>query len=1139
MRITIPMIILSLLLTKPVFAQPSTDYMGLLKQLEVSIKAGTKKSLRDLGSLVDHPKVGQQARQLLRNNILLNPTDFDLNKPYKSQDFLQFYYNNAEQLSYSELLNTFFLTSLEKWEVKYKSRQLEAQSKDKQLQLRSHIQQANKLLGNNQPKELSKVLKKIALLERYEGHQYMLELLANKQFKKIRPKARGRMDYIIAEALTNYPYLESTQALLQLLHNKLISAEQAAPLLAKVTNIKLPKPGNAEQLEQRYLHYIDSLGTLETMQAYGYEQHFSFRMSFFEFAVDYFGKVLNLSYNYPWLQHNALRDLTETYHARSLFYLSTQIYKYWHSDPRMVNQYLKRLQEMTRLDIGLYNAAGELTYDYQAGDEETLRLNCLIYWAKHYRDYEWDPHNAYYTNKYTAEEISQNYEKLFRRLNSKNDSVALQSFLKLTEGDPIEVSELAEKYRQLLRTYNRNLPSFKHQYLEQLAQLTDYCRKNGFSYKISPKLQPVVDQLLHTSSLSQRYQLENQMIAEMSLSDVTALEYLSCIYEGKATFVFSVGRILDRFYSAHWEQIVNSDTELLLYLKKAEIFEGIGVFGSCNNYLVKFDLQDKQMQSRLLELGKIETDEGILNQLSRLIIEEEEDEAMAYIDISNFLDDPNGFTKRDINILPPPQPGDLRKIIKGIKGAEEIASVKQFFHYLRLHPSIDLVPLLFSLADDKRIVTQRRGVIIYVSDLIVPSLEDIYNYHFAPDDERKPFATQKWKAKWAADGKQYKDWIRIFFEEKLDSLLMSPTIAIEDINLITESPHYNEDYKEVCLKALTKVRPFKDIRKLNIKPKLNALEDLQYFEDFFFSYKELDDIPKLFEIPTEHVETILAYLERKSAEFSHTERGSFYNNLFRSPWFTNYINSGKATIATANRIKDILNSYLEESDYLSEFEEQTTNLHIAQIENIGRKLEDKLMAAFHMSADEGSRAKILESIIASVSYAEIGTVVELLYQMNSATAEQSLAFLHKDFGIPLFEFDDNRRMQELIALHDSLSEKDFYIHYLRGFGVDFLDKKGQLDLQKIYDILQYDIITPFVSRTGGKRDYFTYGIIKLLEIKFGTRLDFHQKLNENQTFYTFSSAKRATAWRDFLRQKKHIKTRNQNPPSFSQVRKDD
>ena len=59
----------------------------------------------------------------------------------------------------------------------------------------------------------------------------------------------------------------------------------------------------------------------------------------------------------------------------------------------------------------------------------------------------------------------------------------------------------------------------------------------------------------------------------------------------------------------------------------------------------------------------------------------------------------------------------------------------------------------------------------------------------------------------------------------------------------------------------------------------------------------------------------------------------------------------------------------------------------------------------------------------------------------------------------------------------------------------------KLDFEKIYDLLQYEIVTPFVGGGGSHRDQFTYGLIKLLELHFNTRLGFHEKLNKNQKQY--------------------------------------
>ena len=84
-------------------------------------------------------------------------------------------------------------------------------------------------------------------------------------------------------------------------------------------------------------------------------------------------------------------------------------------------------------------------------------------------------------------------------------------------------------------------------------------------------------------------------------------------------------------------------------------------------------------------------------------------------------------------------------------------------------------------------------------------------------------------------------------------------------------------------------------------------------------------------------------------------------------------------------------------------------------------------------------------------------------------------------------------------------------------------------------LLQYEIVTPFAGGGGSTRDQFTYGVIKLLELHFKTRLGFHEKLNENQTFYSYSSNKRAAAWRKYLSENNLVTVKTNLPPSFGDV----
>ncbi|MEL6863411.1 MAG: hypothetical protein AAFP19_03285 [Bacteroidota bacterium] len=1120
--------------------QGQLDYKVLLSTLTQHVEQGEKRALRDLGGLIDKKSIQSEVRQSLRRLTLFNSQEFDLNRSFDREDFMAFYYEHEHQFEFSELVKAFYLTPLNDQEVAYESQNFELQSAA-ELNLRNYTDRLTKALASNNHHHAVQALvliQQIANLKQEESGYFLFELLNNKRFIKWRSKHKQEAYEIISKGLAHFQNEECLSAILGLLSEGSIRLEFARPLLAKMTNIAITESSDTEDLVTRYQYYIDSLASMEAMRAYGYNQYFNFRPNFFPYPVDYFGKILSESDAYPWIQYNAFRDLKASAHPRALFYIATKIFQHrheYHKKDAPSKSYFEELKLLTRLEIGIKDSKGAITYTPFEGEDRQAKLNFLAYWSKYYEDYEWDENHNYYTNKKKAQEITQNYERLFRRLNSRNDSVAFKSFVQLTEGDPTEVIDLAEKYRQLLRTYNQTLPSFKHKYLEQLVLFTAYLRDNQFSYKCSHTTQDLLDQLRSNIAESDRYQLENELLSSLKLEELAALEYQACLYEQNQAFTFSIGRILDLFYSKKWERIISDDNQLLLYLKKSYLFAGLGVFGSCNYYLTKFDLSDVDLQERLSRLYKLESDEDILNQISQLMVEPTSEESYS---LSEFLESPMFFDRRDIKILPAPNANDIRQIIKRIKNTDDITTIKQLFYYMRLHPSLELVPQLCQLIDDQRILGKQDKMIIKVCDYIIPSLEDIYNYSFENELENQLFATDKWRALWKGDGDNYRQWVNRFFEEKLVIFDQSETLNIDAINQITESPDYSPKYKSVCLKALKKVRPIKDIRQLIIEPALSVEEDLVYFEDFYFGYKELDDIPKLFEINTQNAGLMLAYLEEKSNKFSYSERGSFYNNLFRSPWFLQYINSGTVDQKITESIRDILNNYLDESDYLSEFEEQTTNLHIARIDNIGRPIAEQMKASIYIQTDEGSKAKIQEAIIAGIAYEDLSKIAHLFNELSVSDGTKPYSFLYRDFGIPIFQLEEQKAIETFIAQHQQLSEYDFYLYYLKEFGVDFLNKKDKLDFEKIYQILQFDIVSPFVSRSGGKRDYYTYGIIKLLELKFGTRLDFHEKLNENQTFYSFSSAKRAQAWMAFLVEKRLVRVQKALPASFSQAKRE-
>ncbi len=1113
------------------------EYDQIVDQLEKEIHKGQKRALRDLGSLLDKKEVSQKIRDILSRNTFFTSSEIEVNQSSKV-DFLSFYYDYEQKIQFSELLHVFYITPLENRKISFEMRPVSTEdASNNSGVLRHYFLELNELLSFNQFEEASSLVEKIAPIQATNKDQLLINLLKNERLLEIPIPLRNNFYKNLLNQFSEYPEIELVEIILQLTEGGFLDDKFATPLLVKITNCQVPFQSPFENSINYYQKLVDSLETLEEIRRYGYDQIFKFKINFFQFPVDYYGKIIGLSAPYPWIRYNATIDLKQSDHPRALFYIAADFYRTRNNTEDITDSlHLQLIKSRTNVEIGIKDRNGNITFHPERNDE-TAMLNYLIYWAVAYQDYEWDENRRLFTSKMESFAKTQNYERLFRRFNSKNDSIAILSFLQLTEGDPMEVIPLAKKYRDLLRNHNKSIPSLKYRFLEQLSLLTDFCRKNKIKYKPNNKLLSQLEKLIHYEDEKDRYFIENQLIESLTLDEITALEYWVCIHEKNESLSLSTARILDWFYSKHWKKIINDDDNLRLYLKKSYLFENIGIEGICNNYLNKFDLSDRDQLSRLQELGDIESDQDILSQIL-LLLEQEPQEENFTASFEDFLLEPLLFSQRDIKILPQPTLSEMEQVVELIRNIDDDEKVKKLLYFLRLQSDLEYIPALFKLIEDERIVSDNGILKISVADNIIPIVENIYSFKAPVDQSGQPVNTNYWRSLWEKDSVNYEQWGEYFYQLNIDSIRLKDQLYIDEVNNLTVSNLYSEKYKPIILAALKKVRPLKNIRRLNVQPPLSVTEDLKYFEDFVFTYKILDDIPKLFEINNENAGQMLDFMAAKTSTFNYSEKGSFYNNLFRSPWLNNFINARKMTENRIATIKEALKNYLNESSFLSEFEEQTTVLNISKLENIGKPLDAQLNAVFQLNIDQESKAKILEEIIATISYSEISNIVTYFDELNKILGDETFTFFYRDFGLPIFYIKDQKEQEELLNKHQKLSVFAFYKYYLKEFGVDFLDKNDSLDYNKICDILHFDIISPFVSEGGSKRDEYIYGIIRMLEIKFNTRLGFHEKLNEYQTFYTFSSSNRAEAWIGYLQKNNLIDTDKTNPSSFNQARKE-
>jgi hypothetical protein len=254
--------------------------------------------------------------------------------------------------------------------------------------------------------------------------------------------------------------------------------------------------------------------------------------------------------------------------------------------------------------------------------------------------------------------------------------------------------------------------------------------------------------------------------------------------------------------------------------------------------------------------------------------------------------------------------------------------------------------------------------------------------------------------------------------------------------------------------------------------------------------------------------------------------------MFKIHWFADSVREGKISSQYRNNMINQLNIYLSVGEAISEYEEQNSLMSLMELENVGRSTAEKLRTTLAIEIPEEAKSKVQEAILARVRYEDLPYVISLLDSLSRRTDYEALHFLPRDFGLPIFSLDAEQK-NLFIKQHQQLTQKEIYTFYLKKFGIDFTDSKGNLDLEKIYNILKYEIVAPFAGNGGERRDWFAYGIIKVLELEYGTRLGFHEKLNENQGFYTYNAAKRATAWMQYLADKKLVLQAPSVPASFN------
>ncbi|GAA5100322.1 hypothetical protein GCM10023210_38730 [Chryseobacterium ginsengisoli] len=297
--------------------------------------------------------------------------------------------------------------------------------------------------------------------------------------------------------------------------------------------------------------------------------------------------------NKDWVKAKSIDFLIKQNNPESLVKICEELYRRrdkFNVYNRNEEDFLDLLKILSHKDI---SSVGR--NDYRVWDTEDFNfdnnaiLNLLIYFSKNYKNFVWDSSLHYFINKSLKTQKTDNIANLFEDLYNENDSIALNTFIKLSQSDIKRVNEIcAEKSRNFLDRTNSSLPIFPFRFLSGLSQLTSYYKQNNIDFQGTKDLHTHIEKLSSEISFKERREYENYLINHLTLQDLAPLEYWSLIYEKRPELSESVSRILDIYYTENWDKIINDENQLTLYLKKSLLYSRIGINGNLNYYLFKF-----------------------------------------------------------------------------------------------------------------------------------------------------------------------------------------------------------------------------------------------------------------------------------------------------------------------------------------------------------------------------------------------------------------------------------------------------------------------------------------------------------------------------------------------------------------------
>ncbi|MFB6257910.1 MAG: hypothetical protein ABEH38_04390 [Flavobacteriales bacterium] len=722
-----------------------------------------------------------------------------------------------------------------------------------------------------------------------------------------------------------------------------------------------------------------------------------------------------------------------------------------------------------------------------------FKLGLMNYWRSHYNDYSYDPEKGRFVNQ--AEKVLEpdKIKEWFEEMHTENAEKAMKAYIQLTQAPPEKVKQEMKKHSMdyITGDLNDTVPMFTDRFLAQQAELTHYCRENGFRYQPQGEVKEILERMRTSElSFSQKMKLEEELLDKLNRSNVTAVENYGITYGSRnGEFSVMLGHTLDKWYSQHIEQILADTQQVRLYLYKAARFNALGIVGVVNNYLRKL----RNISPERLNLFRKLSEEDELAEIregARKVLNSNlnQDSRKEQIPLSEFLKKEQRYSGKALSKvgLESSDPRAYRSFFDSLRAEEDPKTLKKYVRILYRDQHVNMVPHLIRNLDQNEVLGkgywggtdikgERHNVRFKVrtNDHLAFALGRIYDHfperplpsifdnEFVSSSKRGNFTLWNrhktkdfWLKKWRKDSADHKEWGKEFFQKQLKELRGKDSLGIESLRNAVTDRYWDHEQHAQYLDGILDRMPCSTLYRIDTGWAVPGYS--------------LDYLRKRCDIPIKYMEKLSKAFFRK--EFPTTIRwimetiennpdslrvGKAVNSLCWKDAFRDSL-SRPAYKTERARIIRLLRTFAEKTE--SDFDKEYANKFRTDLEMAGMSFAERVR---HLKDKEGDGIdELKEELLEKVPYDSLKKERELLVPMIMEV-ERMRDPLRSEFGI-FFPDDGNdtpKRLKKLLRQKDALTASYRSIApYL-----ELKKEDGSFRYDRIFELLKFGDVDGLVG----------------------------------------------------------------------------